>query len=1052
MNSLRILLFLALITSCSVKHKYNNLSWKEDSNPNWENPEVFQVNKEAPRSYFIPYVNEDDVLKDEHAASPFYQSLNGKWKFNWVKKPADRPYYFFKTDYDDSDWDFINVPANWELEGYGVPIYTNVKYPHEKTPPKIQEHYNPVGSYRTTFTVDALDASEEVFLHFGAVSSAMNVWVNGEKVGYSEGSKTPAEFNITKYLKKGENVLAVEVFRWSNASYIEDQDFWRLSGITRDVFLLKRNKIHIRDFWVKAGLVNNHMDGNFNLNIELNAPSSKGFQVEIKLLDAVKKTIYSDRKEIKDKATFNAQIPNIKQWNAENPYLYHVIINLNDEKGNLIETVGTEVGFRTVSIKNGQLQINGKSIYVKGVNLHEHHDRTGHFVDKETILKDIKTMKLFNINAVRTSHYPQPDWFYKICNQYGMYVVDEANVETHGMGASHQGPFDTIQHPAYRKEWENAHMARFKSVVERDKNHPSVIIWSLGNEAGNGPVFFKGYEWMKKRDTTRLVQFEQAGLESNTDIVAPMYASISSIEEYAKSHTDRPYILCEYAHAMGNSVGNLQDYWDVIKKHDVLQGGFIWDWVDQGLVKTSENGEEYWAYGGDFGPKDVPSDGNFCLNGLVDPDRTPKPALFEVKKVHQFINFEQKKKGSSTYKITNEYDFTNLKNYSFRWILLKNGVEVEQGELDELHVLPASSIEVNIPYSKVDHTNEYILTLAAFTKEEKNLVPANHEVAWEQFQLTEMVTNQLQQTTNKLVTKSTDSQIKISNDHIAITFDKRSGIMTNLSYSGGENLLHEANGFTPNFWRAPTDNDFGNDLHKRSKDWRYATKNRELQSIQSYDREGNAEVLVIYKLKNEAGNELAIQQISYTISGNGEILVNTNFTRQENTPDIPRLGLNIQLKNSYQNLSWYGKGPHESYWDRKTGAKIGSYSGKVKDQYWAYIRPQENGNKSDVRWFSLTNEMGQGLLVKGIPTVDFSVHHNLMEDFESLERTDGRHRDGAVVKNRHTIDVQPRDVVSVNIDYKQMGVGGDNSWGAHTHDQYKLLNQSYNFSFIISPL
>ncbi|MFT6064634.1 MAG: beta-galactosidase, partial [Polaribacter sp.] len=574
-------ILLLILGSCSNKHKYVEVSFEEKEINDWENPEIFGINKEAPRASFIPYLRDDDVLRDTAENSSFYTSLNGQWEFNLAIKPTERPFYFFKEDYDTSDWKKIKVPANWELEGFDVPIYTNVKYPHEKTPPKIQEHYNPVGSYRTYFNIENLEDDKEVYIHFGAVSSAMYIWVNGKKVGYSQGSKTPAEFNITSYLKKGENLLAVEVYRWSDGSYIEDQDFWRLSGITRDVYLLKREKTHIRDFWAKANLDAAYKNGEFNLSIELQSTKNGVFIVETVLVDAAKNEVYKATKNVaiengKGLVNFDKNVLDVQQWNAENPYLYQLIIRLKNEDNTLLEAVGSQVGFRKVEVKNGQLLVNGKSIYVKGVNLHEHHDRNGHIMDEETMIKDIKTMKMFNINAVRTAHYPQPELFYKLCNKYGLYLVDEANIESHGMGASHQGSFDTIQHVGYRPEWEQAHMDRIKSVVERDKNHPSVIIWSMGNECGNGPVFFEAYKWMKNRDNTRLVQFEQAGLEHNTDIVSPMYASIETLEQYAHDHSDRPLILCEYAHAMGNSVGNFKEYWDMMKKYPVLQGGFIW--------------------------------------------------------------------------------------------------------------------------------------------------------------------------------------------------------------------------------------------------------------------------------------------------------------------------------------------------------------------------------------------------------------------------------------------------------------------------------------------
>ena len=663
-------------------------------------------------------------------------------------------------------------------------------------------------------------------------------------------------------------------------------------------------------------------------------------------------------------------------------------------------------------------------------------------------------MKMHNINAVRTSHYPQPERFYELCNQYGLYIVDEANIESHGMGAEHQGSFDTIQHIAYRPEWKAAHMDRIKSMVERDKNHPSVIIWSMGNECGNGPVFYDAYHWIKQRDPNRYVLFEQAGLNPNTDIVSPMYARIEQLETYALNHKDRPFILCEYAHAMGNSVGNFKEYWDMIKKYPVLQGGFIWDWVDQGLIKTSDKGVAYWAYGGDFGPADVPSDGNFCLNGLVDPDRTPKPSLEEVKKVHQFIDFTLPRGTKGHVKIANNYHFTNLDEFKFEWELLGNGIKKASGTLPNIDLKPGEHIDINI--SEIDvftETEELILTIAAYSRNADGLVPQGHKVAWEQFVLHSPEPASFAKSDKKVILSESETSITVSSSNIKLVFDKSDGILSELVI-GNESLLHEGKGFTPNFWRAPIDNDFGNDMHKRTKDWRFASKHRKLNRLTSGMDKENAVIKVNYELLNADQQKMADFHIQYTINGEGNVLVDCNLNKADgNWAETPRVGLNIELIREMETLSWYGRGPFESYWDRKTGAPVGIYSGSVSDQYWAYLRPQENGNKTDVRWIKLSNPAnGHGLLIKGMPTVDFSVHHQIMEDFESLERTDGRHRDGDIVKNRHTIDVQNRDLTSLNIDYRQMGVGGDNSWGARTHPEYMLNGKTYGYSFIMIPM
>jgi beta-galactosidase len=1057
---------LLLLSTPSIAQGPDSSDPSEDRQNDWENQNVFERNKLPPRASFVPFASMEELKTGNPEASSFYISLNGLWKFRFSEKPGDRPENFFRTDFDDSKWALTTVPSNWEMEGYGYPIYTNIKYPHEKTPPRIQEHYNPVGSYRMSFKITPGMLEKDLVLHFGAVSSAMNLWVNGKKVGYSQGSKTPAEFRINNHVQEGENLLAVEVFKWSDGSYLEDQDFWRLGGITRDVFLLAREKDQIRDLWIKSDLMPDNKQGKFEAILKIHRSGKRDLSWVLTLSDpegrqVLEKTMELNESEETFEASITSELEEVRPWSAENPNLYTMTAALKDDQGKTIEILGQKVGFRRLEIKGGQFLVNGKAIYFKGVNLHEHHDRKGHVVDEETMRKDIRTMKMHNINAIRTSHYPQPEKFYELCDQYGLYVVDEANIESHGFGATKQGPFDTIQHIAYRPEWKAAHMERIKRMVERDKNHPSIVIWSMGNECGNGPVFHEAYQWIKKRDPSRFVQFEQADMEENTDIVSPMYDRIDQLESYARNHSDRPLVLCEYAHAMGNSVGNFQDYWDVIEKHKVLQGGFIWDWVDQGLVKTNSDGEEFWAYGGDFGPPDVPSDGNFCLNGLVEPDRRPKPALEEVKKVHQFISFDLHQKenpGQSlagvAIEISNNYDFTNLDQFSFSWNLSSAGQKMASGDLELGSVGPGdvvtAPIQWNLPPER--QGTELILTISARTKSAKSLVPEGHEVAWEQFILNPGAPVSLGVSEQSARLERNEESFVVETEISTVSFDRTTGIMKEFSILK-ENILKDEKGFIPNFWRAPIDNDFGNNMHKRCAEWRFVSKHRKLKSIRAEAKDGLVQVLVAYALENENQELIADFDITYTFNGEGQILVESTFNRlKKDLSETPRMGLNIELTKDMEQISWYGRGPFESYWDRKTGAKIGIYTSVVGDLYWPYLRPQENGNRTDVRWLALySKEKKHGILIKGLPTIDFSAHHNRMEDFESLERTDGRHRDGDIVVNRHTTDVVKRDLTSLNIDYRQMGVGGDNAWGARTHKEYRLEDSSYSYSFLIVP-
>ncbi|HBL75157.1 MAG: beta-galactosidase [Bacteroidetes bacterium GWF2_42_66] len=1047
MKSLPLLLIaLFLMASCSKYQTYEGVPFEEKNPHDWENPAVSQINREAQHAYFIPFASDVQARANDKWASPFIKTLNGKWQFHLSHNPYERPAWFFKSDYDTRDWDSIPVPSNWELQGYDYPIYVNITYPHAKTPPTIQKDYNPVGSYKRTFTIPADWTGKEVFLHFGAVSSAMYVWVNEQMVGYSEDSKTPAEFNITKYLIEGDNSLAVEIYRWSDGSYLEDQDFWRMSGITRDVYLAGRNKQYIRDFRVTYPLVNNYKDGQLDISAEV--VNGEGTQVEAVLFDGANIVTTLNATTSGNTAKLSALVPAAKPWTAETPNLYELLISLKEGNGQVLEVIRQDVGFRTVEIKGGNLLVNGQYIYVKGVNMHEHNDTTGHVIDEALMLKDIQMMKLHNINTMRTCHYPQPERWYELCNKYGLYLIGEANIESHGMG---YGKESLAKDPA----WGEAHIFRTKNMFERDKNQPAIIIWSLGNESGNGVNFEATYDYLKSVDQSRPVQYEQAHKDGrNTDIYCPMYATIEHMVEYAKTNPTRPLIQCEYAHAMGNSVGNLQDYWDAIESNKALQGGCIWDWVDQGLLTKNEKGEKFWAHGGDFGPDTVPSDGKFCMNGIVTPVRAPKPPIYEVKKVYQYVGFKPVDLKKGVIEITNKYAFRDLSGFDFTWEVTGDGAILKNGQITGIDLKPYAKAKVTLDLSIAPEAGvEYFLNIYARLKNKEGLLDAGTELAKEQMQLPiykAMAKTPFSSVPALKVDQSGD-KIILSGEGFSMTIGKQSGIMESYQVAGAEMLQQ---GVVPNFWRAPTDNDFGNNLHKRAKIWRKAGDRRTVKQVTVKEVTNNHAVISVdMQLNSENGIPIADYSTVFNVLGNGEMLVQNHFKMLSDTlPEIPLLGINLQMPRKYDQISWLGRGPHESYADRKTSAFVGLYSGSVSDQYFPYLRPQENGNKTDVRWMTVTDAAGNGLMFSGNPLIEAYAHHYIMEDFESLEKTYVQGSRSQKQFHRHPCDVKPRDLTSVGVNFKQMGVGGDNSWGAWTHKEYRLTDREYSYSFHISPI
>jgi beta-galactosidase len=836
----------------------------------WENEKIVDINKEPPHATFMAYPNEALAIKNDFSQSPWYKSLNGVWKFHYTDQPEGRPVDFYKSTYDDNNWKTIPVPGNWELNGFGLPIYTNIIYPFPKNPPYIDHKFAPVGTYRMNFTIPENWNGKKVLIHFGSVTGAMYLFINGQAVGFSKASKTPAEFNITKYLTKGTNVLAAQVYRWHDGSYLEDQDFWRLTGIERDVYLVAKNNVSVQDFEIKTDLDAKYLNGLLNANIQISNVSNEQVTAVVDVIDNTGKKVISLSKKVSGQEktiSFSGVIKSVNNWSAETPYLYNANVTLKDAKGSVIEVVSHKIGFRKIEIKNAQLLVNGKKIMVHGVNRHEHDEVLGHVPTRELMLKDIQLIKQHNINAVRLSHYPTDPVWLQLCDEFGLYVVDEANIEVHGMGVV-PGAFDKSVHPAYLPSWEPAFMDRIKRMVERDKNHPSVIIWSMGNECGNGKVFFDAYQWIKTRDKSRPVLFEQAMEESNTDIVSPMYPSIGYMKRYAADATKkRPFIMCEYAHAMGNSSGNFQEYFDIINSSPHMQGGFIWDWVDQGLKTKDINGKTYWAYGGDLGTGHLQHDANFCANGLVAADRSSHPGIYEVKKVYQNINFKDKDWKKGIISVRNDFNFITLDGYTFKWMLLNNGKEVQSGNFN-VDVAPGNEKEIRLPIPAISNDGEYVLNVFAYTKNDKPLIPAGHEVAREQFG---SETKQFFTTTNlpsgNLEVKIINDIIEFSSGDVAGIFNTRMGELTSYTLNGFPVLLTFPK---PYFWRAPTDNDFGNGMPERLGIWRSVHENRKLVSVNAGEKSATGLSIEVNWLLTDINVPYTI---IYTILTNGSIKV-----------------------------------------------------------------------------------------------------------------------------------------------------------------------------------
>lgn len=1014
----------------------------------WQDATVTHINRMPMTAHYLPFTSEngalaqlkmDDARRFQlNTQNERRRSLDGVWKFKLVKNPSLALTDFFKTSYNVNDWQNINVPGSWELQGFDAPIYTDVTYPFKANPPFVPQDYNPVGHYVHEFTVPENWKGMDVIMDFEGVESAFYLWINGKMVGYSEDSRLPAHFNISKFLKKGKNRLAMKVFRFSDGSYLEDQDYWKYSGIERNVFIQARPKSRMNDYVLGNKLINQYKDGNFTLDVNMLNPQ-KGQKVEVKVLSATGKSLFKQNQSITSPADtlihFGKLLKNVQPWSAESPYLYTLVINTTDRNGRVEESVAQPFGFRTIEMKNGQLLVNGVAITIKGVNRQEHNAVHGRTLSIGEMVKDVKMMKQFNINAVRTSHYPNYSEWYQLCDKYGLYMVGEANIECHGI-------LDTeYKQLADREDWYPAFHDRMYRMIKRDRNHTAIIIWSMGNESGYGKSFEKLYDMSKAMDPTRPVQYEGGGYYAKSDIYCPMYARIWSLRRHVNQRDERPLILCEYAHAMGNSEGNLKDYWDLIYKYDQLQGGFIWDWVDQTIAKTDDKGHKYWAYGGDMGFVGVVNDSNFCANGLVAADRSLHPHIWEVKKVYQNIAFEPVAFMQNRIKVTNRFDYTTLDNYQLVWAVEANGETIRSGKMNFPTLLPHQAKEMEIPMGTLPAADnkEYFLTLRAFSKQATGAVPAGHEVAIEQMQLPVRLEKTQEQVSGQIEKTETEDAITIQGktQDFSISFSKKTGEMTSLKYDGKEMLLA---GLQPNFWRGITDNDVANGTQERCATWREAGKKMVLKSIKTQADNQKATVTADFDMPEQESQ----MQITYQMLANGNVEVNMHFMPGNKAlPEMPRLGMRMILKGDYDQMTWLGRGPQENYADRKSGYLIGKYSASVWEQYHPYVRAQETANKCDVRWFTLASKAGAGIKVEGAEPLSVSAWNFPQDDLLYVPST---------IEHRHGGCVDKKDMVWVNIDHLQMGVGGDNTWGAMVHPEYTITPKEWSYSFTIKNL
>ena len=1039
-------MFRQLMFSCACLAVLSAEAQKDK--PWWLDPEVNEVNTMAPRAAFFAYETENLAKADQKARSERYLSLEGKWKFNFSKDHDKAPRDFYSLKYDDSQWTDFPVPGILELNGYGDAIYSNNGYPwrtqFRPEPPFVEERNNYTGSYRKMVTVPADWKGERIYLHVGSATSNLMVWVNGKFVGYSEDSKVSAEFDLTKYLTPGkENLIAMQVMRWCDGSYLEDQDFWRFTGIAREVYLYARPQAHIADLFITPDLVNNYQDG--TLEVKLNAVGAKGETVMFSLKDKEGKEVAAQTAKVggNGEVKVNFDIKNPLKWTAETPNLYTLYTTLMDGK-QVAEVVPQRVGFRKVEIKNAQVLVNGQPVLFKGANRHELDPVTGYVVSMDRMLEDIRVMKELNINAVRTCHYPNDPRWYELCDIYGIYMVAEANIESHGMG---YGDKTLAKEPTYEK----AHLERNESNIKIYKNHPSIIFWSVGNEAGYGPYFEKAYDLVKAYDPSRPCQYEQAGQNGKTDIFCPMYYDYGGCDKYSQGDNPRPLIQCEYAHAMGNSMGGFKEYWDMVRKYPKYQGGFIWDFVDQGLRVKNKQGKTIYAYGGDFGRYPT-SDHNFNCNGIINPDRKPNPHANEVRYYYQNIWATAKDLKAGEVEVYNENFFKSLDDVELQWMLESEGKVLANGRnaLD----IPAQQKRVvkldgySLP---ADVKGEVVLNLDFVLKKAEPMLDAGYAVAREQFVVNPYtfptMESVLAVTSGKYDTRKVEKEEKVawvtlSAGNTSVTFNHWNGWIDYLDVDG-KPMLEEGYAITPDFWRAPTDNDYGAGTQRKLHAWK--NPEMKMKSFKVVENEGKAEkgVEVVYDMPSVE----ATLTMTYTLTPAGELVVNEAMTVNKDAkhkPELMRYGMQLVMPKAYNMLTYYGKGPGENYIDRNNGDRLGVYDAKVADQYWGYVRPQESGNKTEVRYWQVKDENGKGLEFYSFAPMECSTLNYLASDLD-----DGWDKNA---HQSHSGDLTPRDFSVVKLAARQRGLACVNSWGAIPLEQYRMPYQDYSFTYVIRPL